>query len=104
MRPAAPPSPTAGGPLGRDSPGCPSPTPPMPERALLDRMRQVRAVREPSGKVSLCDAETGEALALHAHYSESGWVQLLLHAEGQLEDAVREITFTFLPVQDRARF
>jgi hypothetical protein len=76
----------------------------MPERALLDRMRLVRAVREPSGRISLGDAETGEPLLLHDHYSESGWVQLLLQAEGHLEDDVRDITFPFLPVRDRSRF
>jgi hypothetical protein len=76
----------------------------MPERALLDRMRLVRAVRDPSGRVLLFDADAGEPLLLHRHYSEAGWVQLLLQAEGQLEGDVREITFPFLPVQDRSRF
>jgi hypothetical protein len=76
----------------------------MPERALLDRMRLVRAVREPSGRVSLFDADAGEPLLLHHHYSDSGWVQLLLQAEGHLEGDLREITFPFLPVQDRSRF
>jgi len=76
----------------------------MPERALLDRMRVVNAVREPSGQVSLRDAASGEPLLLHTHYSESGWVQLLLQAEGHLEGDVREITFPFLPAQDRPRF
>jgi hypothetical protein len=67
-------------------------------------MRLVRAVREPSGRILLSDADSGEPLALHRHYSEPAWVQLLLLAEGHLEDDLRELTFPFLPVQDRPRF
>ena len=76
----------------------------MPERPLLDRTRLIRATREATGRLSLVDAETGERLALNAQYTEPGWVQLLLQAEGRLEGGVTEITFLFAPVSDRPRF
>jgi hypothetical protein len=76
----------------------------MSERPLLDRMRLVRAVREPSGRILLSDASSGEPLALDRHYTEPGWVQLLLQAEGQLEGELREVTFYFVPSHDRPRF
>jgi hypothetical protein len=76
----------------------------MPERPLLDRMRLVRAVREPSRRVALFDAETGEPLALDRHYSEPGWGQLLLQAEGRLVGDVHEVTFHFLPLHYRPHY
>ena len=76
----------------------------MRSRPLLDRPRLVRATREPAGQITLCDAGTGARLALHVHYSEPAWVQLLLQAEGRLEEELTEVIFLFTPTQDRARF
>jgi hypothetical protein len=76
----------------------------MAKRPILDRTRLVRAAREPTGRLALADANTGERLTLHEHYSESGWVQLLLHAEGLLEGEVTDATFLFTPASDRARY
>jgi hypothetical protein len=76
----------------------------MSEPRLLDRIRRVHALREPSGRVVLLDAESGERLALGAHYSEPAWVQLLLQAEGRLEGGVTEETFHFTPRHFRPRY
>jgi hypothetical protein len=67
-------------------------------------MRLVRAIREPSGRILLFDGNSGEPLALHEQYSEPGWVQLLLQAQGRLEGERVEETFLFMPTRDRFRY
>jgi hypothetical protein len=76
----------------------------MSQRPLLDRIRRVRATRASTGCLLLVDADTGERLTQSTHYTEPGWVQLLLQAEGRLEADVSEAIFLFVPVSDRPRF